>query len=685
MKGKKHGEQKETGYLRSNKSKESETAKGRKRSLTEDRTHEVEEPTLASKLNESSKQKRKRERFVTARMWISTLISTFFTDRGTIPDNIGNNVLITNNLYITKNHLTAIIQVIEMSEITPVSWTSDLIKYVKDQTQGVIVDITFKGQKYYPDITPSAMNSKEKTWHQMLDNPLMPESYVRRAARCLYTLDVARSGTRMDKQRIYIKIRAKDGAMLKRGLQATSTYLSSIQAKYKRIQSNIEEHLQYMTLMCDTKPQHLKDVAPVIFSTQTFAESMPSIQGANDQEGVLMGYDIISGYPYFINFMSTAAAKNIMIEALSGWGKTFMASYWLYPFYANGFNLALMDIKGNELNAITEALHGICLSMRPTSTHYINTYCWRVDEVFDGDFTAYANERFRMSKERMLCIIDFEEKLESQAEALLEEFLQYVYKSIGASATNVNTWSRTEQLNPYIIFDMFERYISNEIKLKYKDVVSQMIERLRIYMSRYGSKSHIYREAYSYMDILETRCLTFDFGMLEASSNNDRVMFHLHVMDMVAINDAYVSYKKKKHEWTVKLLEESQIVDDWLTKVYTREITLRRAQNQVTVLLGNSIAALAENPLSRPIIENLNILVLGSLNLSSRKYLKDEFGLNNYELEALEEIQTNPDMQRRFLLVNRMEPNATTAILEANVPEKVSQSPLFKVVDTEDN
>jgi hypothetical protein len=263
--------------------------------------------------------------------------------------------------------------------------------------------------------------------------------------------------------------------------------------------------------------------------------------------------------------------------------------------------------------------------------------------------------------------------------------LQYVYKSIGASATNVNTWSRTEQLNPYIIFDMFERYISNEIKLKYKDVVSQMIERLRIYMSRYGSKSHIYREAYSYMDILETRCLTFDFGMLEASSNNDRVMFHLHVMDMVAINDAYVSYKKKKHEWTVKLLEESQIVDDWLTKVYTREITLRRAQNQVTVLLGNSIAALAENPLSRPIIENLNILVLGSLNLSSRKYLKDEFGLNNYELEALEEIQTNPDMQRRFLLVNRMEPNATTAILEANVPEKVSQSPLFKVVDTEDN
>lgn len=642
------------------------------------------EETLAKKLHTEEKAKRKRERFVVTRMWISTLISKFFTDRGTIPDNIGNNVLITNNLYITKNHLIALLQVIEMSEVTPVSWTSDLVRYVKDQTNGVVVDITFKGQRYRPDITPSAMNSKEKTWHQTLDNPFMPESYVRRAARCLYTLDVARSGVNMYKERVYIKIGAKDGAQLKRGIQAASSYLSSIGAKHKRIQSNVEEHLQYMLMMCDKKPQHLKDVAPVIFSTQTFAESMPVIQGANDNEGVLMGYDTISGFPYFIDFMSTSAAKNIMIEALSGWGKTFMASYWLYPFYAVGFNLALMDIKGNELTAITEALHGVCLSMRPTSTHYINTFRWNPNEVFDGDLVTYANERFRMSKERMICICDLPEKEVSQAESLLEEFLQYVYRRVGASKENVNTWYRTNQLCPYVIFELFERYISNEIKVKYKDVVSKMLERLRIYMSREGSKSHIYRDAYDYLEVLDTKCLTFDFGILESSTSNDPVMFHLRVMDMIAINDEYVSYKKKHKEWTVKMLEESQVVDDWLTRVYTREMTLRRAQNQVTILLGNSIAALATNPLSKPIIENINILCLGSLNLSSRKFLKEEFGLKPAELSALEEIQVNSDMQRRFLLVNRMEPDATTAILEANVPEEVSQSSLFKVVDTID-
>ena len=644
----------------------------------------AKQKSVAEQLNSKAKEHRKRERFITTRMWISTLISYFFTDRGTIPDNIGNNILVTNNLYVTKNHLTAIILVTELSEATSVAWTSDLVRYVKDQTKGVVIDITMKGQRYHPDLTPSAMNSKERTWRDTLNNPFMPENYVRRAARCLYTLDVARTDKHMTKQRIYIKVRAKNGLQLRKGIEAVGTYFNSIGGQYKRLQSNIDEHIAYLTMMSDKRPKHLKDIPACIFSRQTFAESMPAIQGANDEKGVLMGFDNVSGFPYFVDFKATAAAKNIMIEALSGWGKSFLAGFWLYPFHADDFGLAIMDIKGNEFDAVTRALNGIKLSMRATSTHYINTFRWDPSEVFDGDTLMYAHERLRMSKERMLCICDLNERLTSQAESLLEEFLSYVYKSVGATAENVNTWSRTDKLNPYVIYDLFNHYISNEIKVKYSEVYSKMLERLRIYMSRDGSKSHIYRDAYSYKDVLNTKCLTFDFGILETSSNNDPVLFHLKVMDMVAINDEYVSYRKKRGLWTVKLLEESQVVDDWLTKIYVREITLRRSQNQVTILLGNSIAALADNPLSRPIIENINILALGSLNLSSRKFLRDEFGLKTAELEILEDIQVNPDMQRKFLLVNRMEKDATTAILEANVSEEVSQSKLFKVVDTVD-
>ena len=637
-------------------------------------------------LKERHKVKAKKEKHLVLRMWFSTLISKFFMDRGTIPDNIGNNVLVTNNVYTTKRYITALILVQEFSEATPMCWTSDIVKYVKDQAEGVVVDITMKGMRHYPDLTPTGVGSREKSWKSTLDNPQMPEEYVRRSARCLYSLDVARTGVYLYKYRVYIKVKAKDGAKLRKGIQACQTYLSQIGAKHKRIQSNLDEHLAYITLMSDKKPEHLKDVAPCIFSIQTLAESMPSTQGANDNEGVLMGYDNESGYPYFVDYKSTANAKNVMIEAGSGWGKTFIAGYWLYPFFANGFNLAIMDIKGNEFSALTEALHGITLSMRPTSTFYINTFRWNPNEVFNGDPVTYANEQFRRSKERMMLMADLEGTEESQCEALLEEFLRYVYVSYGAIVDNTNTWSRTKDLNPYVVFDLFERYLSNEIRAKYGTVATKTLERLRIYMSRSGSKAHIHRDELEYLKVLDTPCLTFDFGILESSqASSDRIMFRLHVLDMMTINDEYVSHKKRNKQWTVKLLEESQIVDDWLTRVYTREITLRRAQNQVTILLGNSVAALAANPLSRPMLENINIFCLGSLNKSSRNYMIEEFGLTQHETDILEQIQTNPAMARKFLLVNRMQAESTTAILEARVPEEVSQSNLFRVVDTEES
>ena len=72
------------------------------------------------------------------------------------------------------------------------------------------------------------------------------------------------------------------------------------------------------------------------------------------------------------------------------------------------------------------------------------------------------------------------------------------------------------------------------------------------------------------------------------------------------------------------------------------------------------------------------------MNKSSRKFLEEEFGLKEFEARALEEIQTNPAMGRKFLLINRMESESTTAILEASVPDDVSSSNLFRVVDVEE-
>lgn len=642
----------------------------------------VEDKSVASTLKTKNTVRRKRERFLALRMWTSTLLSKFFTDRGTIPDNIGNNILIENNVYVTKNHISALIHVAEMSEGTPVAWISDMMDFVKKQCDGVLIDVVIKNEPYYVNTSQGGLSSRIQTWQATLDNPLMPKDTVRRAARCLYTVDIVKSNTKMYKGRTYIRVMAKTNSRLTQGINCVMDYLNRIDASSKRISSDMDTHLAYVLMMSNKRPEHLRDVPGIIYSTQTIAESLPSTQGYNNTTGQFVGYDAISHYPYHIDFRRTANAKNVMIEAMSGFGKTYLVEWWLHPFYADGFCQCIMDIKGTEFTQYTQKVNGIILSLRATSTNYINSFAWYQEDLYGEPPASYASRCLRNAKEKMCIMSEMSGKDLALCEALLEEFLESLYVSIGASRENVSTWKRTHQLTPYVVYDAFVRYLSTEIIGKYGDVAKDLRSRLAIYMSRTGSSSHIFSNPLRYSDFINTRCLTFDFGIIEGESEQSPVMFKLHVLDMVTMNNAYVSHNKKRGRWTIKVLEESQIAADYLLKIYKDEITLRRAQNQITLLLGNSVSALAENPLSKPILENMNVLILGKLNRSSRQLLIKEFDLSDLHESYLEDIQTNPEMMYTFLLINRMEKNATTALLQTLAPASVTNSSTFKVVDT---
>lgn len=639
--------------------------------------------TLASQLKSVSKQKKKKERFIRSRMWFSTFIAAIYHDRGSIPDNIGNHLLIGNNIYITKNALNAVIMIKEMSTDTPIALISELIKTVKNKVPDVTIDFTMKNRRHHFDIHSNDLKSRINNWTATLEAPMIPDVHKRRAARLLYTVDIARSGEQLYRSQLYVIVRAKTGSQLNKGMEQACAYLSSIGAVYKVVKNDMKTHLDLLLLMSDHRSQTHKDFAANIMSRQTIAEILPDTQGMNDDKGTFLGIDQKMMGPYFINFRATAKAKNIILAAASGIGKTFLAQNWFTDMYATGFNMCIMDIKGTEFTAFTKATGGIILSMRPSSTYYVNT--WKLNkEEAASDPRVYFDERFNLSKETMMLLSDLPESLQSQGEALIEEFMQGLYLQIGVTGENINTWYRSAALTPYDVFDQFERFCSTDIRNKYTGVAERMLTRLRIYMSRNGSNSHMFRDAFNYMDILDTKVLTFDFGMLEAGTSTDQAMFKVRVLYMNLLNDQYVSYKYKHNEWTGKILEESGIAADYLIRLYAKDFMLRRSQNQVTVLLGNSVSSLASNPNAKGILENANILVLGALNKSSREYLTEEFGLDK-ECEELEDLFKNPDYAHTFLMVNRMQKDATTALLKAYVPPRVVEGKLFKIVDTEES
>lgn len=637
---------------------------------------------LASQMKKTAKQRNQKERFIIPRMWFSTFLAAFFRDRGNIPPNIGNNMLIGNNQFITKGALTAMILIVEMGADTPMGFIGELIDAVKSKVPEVAVDITIKAQRKDYNVNSSDMKSRIRTWELSLDSPGTTDSDKRRAARCLYTVDIVRQGEVMYKGHTYVLLRATRGTALQRGVDAASGYLSSIGASHKIIKNDMKRHMELALIMSDLRNSESKDIPAQIYSRQTLAEVLPTTQGLNDAYGTFLGIDRKMLGPYFINFRGTANAKNIVCAAGSGSGKTFLVQNWFLDMHADGYNMCIMDIKGTEFIAFTKAAGGIVLSMRPTSTFYVNTFKFDKTEAGD-DPRVYFDTRFSLSKETMMLLADLPPNMASQGEALVEEFMQAMYLEMGVSGDNPNTWFRTDFLDPYGVYDKFEGYCSWEIKNKYPEVATRMLTRLSIYMSRTGSSSHMFRDQFHYKDILDTKVLTFDFGMLGAGDSTDQAMFKVRVLYMSLLNDQYVAHKYAHGEWTGKVLEESGIAADYLIKLYAKDFMLRRAQNQVTILLGNSISSLVANDNAKGIMENANILVLGSLNKSSREYLINEFGLDK-ECDELEELVKNPDYMNTFLLVNRMQKDATTALLKSYVPEHVVKGSLFRVVDTID-
>lgn len=638
--------------------------------------------TTASELKRISRKARKKDRFIRTRMWLSTIIAALYRDRGTIPSNIGNNMMIGNNVYITKNALSAIILIKEMSADTPVAFTSELMQYVKNKVPDVTIDFSFKNTRHYYNTQSGDMKSRIRTWEATLDTPTISDASKRRAARLLYTVEVVKTGEQLYRSQLYVTVRSRTGQQLARGVEQACAYLSSIGAAFVVVKNDLKTHLDSLLLMSDTPSAVNRDFATNVMSRQTLAEVLPDTQGMNDLRGLFMGIDRRMLAPYFIDLRSSAKAKNILVEAASGSGKTFLVQNWFLDMYVTGYNMCIMDIKGTEFIAFTKAVGGTILSMRPSSTFYVNT--WKLNKrEANGDPRVYFDERFNLSKETMSILANLPDNMASQGDALIEEFLQSMYMQMGVTAENPNTWYRTDAVTPYYVFSQLERFCSTEVQRKYGVVADRVLSRLRIYMSPSGSSSHMFRDAYDYADILDAKVLTFDFGMLGSTGASDPAMFKVRVLYMNLLNDQFVAHKYSLGEWTGKVLEESGIAADYLIKLYAKDFMLRRSQNQVTILLGNSISSLANNPTAAGILENANILVLGSLSKSSRDYLVEEYGLEE-ECDELVQLSRDPEYENTFLLVNRMQKDATTALLKAFVPPRVVAGKLFKIVDTED-
>lgn len=626
----------------------------------------VKKTTGAERVKTANRKRQKREHFERLRMWISVLASMTMKDRGKIPDDIGDNILISNNMYTTKLYMTSIIRIVELSLDTPVTLMGCIRDALRKQKVNCIVDYTLKNEYFEVRLKDAGLRSRIEGWENSLESDLSTQRMKERAARCLYTVEVAASGEPLFKTRMYVQVGAKTGHDLEAAEKVIYNYLSKIGCTYMPVYSDVQKTLEYISIISDRRDQDIKDVTPIVTSYRTMAEMFPNCGSFNDIKGYWLGINILNGLHYFIDCSTITSARNFYVVAPSGVGKTVIAENFAQSALEQGAAGCFMDIKGNEYNNLVNSVGGYVVSLRQTSTEYINTWVMNKDDVDDNGAEAYFNSRYAFSKLQMTVLSGLTGRdVLNELEELLDNFHDAMYVSLGVIPDNRNSWQRTVNLNPYVVFEMFLEYMTIEMRQKYS-FAKQMLGNLRIYMSREGSKSYVFKREFDYAPILKSRAISFDFGILSEGGDTHDVdinLFKLKFLYMRRLNSEFVTANYTQGRRTLKILEESQIVTSDILKMYVEEYTLRRSQMQDTLLLGNSVSALMDKELAKPIIENTRCLLIGQLGKEAREKVVEEFGIQH--LSDLAKIPgSKAEYQNTFLVVNMMQDKKNYPIIK---------------------
>lgn len=646
---------------------------------------------MAEKLNKSDIEKiskniqqkarvtARKERFLKFRMWINTFISMFSNDKGNIPSDIGNRMFIGNNLLVTKNYMTAIFIIEAFPDIVPISYTSYLIRLLKEEVQGITVDIMISNKNFSIDLKDYTLEKRVEGWKTRLEKGEESSSSLHRIARLLHSYNVLLKAKKIYQSKVFIYVRAKDAIILNNACNWLESFFLSEGIEATRIKSNLKSYLDYSLLMSHNRDKKYDDIPSIVNTPDTLADLLPYTQGYNDIDGIFLGINKRNNAPYFLNIEATTAAKNIYIYGLSGKGKTFMVLNWMLDAFACGHSIFAFDIKGNEIGNLTKSCGGKILSV----LSYINTFKLSPKAIKKNQSpSSYFKERMKVSLEILIIVANLSNESKPKAHGLLEEFLKSLYINKGVQEDNVNTWFRTDNLDIFEVYRQFKRYLSPYIKEKYKKILDKILISFSIYLSENGSGSDIFKTQYSIEEVINSKFITVDFGMLTDINRPDKVVNELRMKFTEIILNEFIYKNFKNGIHTMVVLEESQYVSDEIMRIYSRLFSMGRSMGLMSCMLGNSIRTITEQKNAKSIIDNINMVVIGKGNIDSKDELIHTFDLSD-EKETIENIfSNNKSYERTFLLVNRINNDSQNAEIRVFVPDSAINSKVLKTLDT---
>lgn len=665
-------------------------------------------------LSEKQKAKNKKYRNLTFKMYSYKIFNWLL--QGALdkrdPNLTGSQIQIGYSSVITKATITRYYSISYLPEETPVALYNHIKQAFNNANYWVKVSMQMSNRPFFVDLSKAGIQLKLLRWSQQLDEAKQGNETgeVEGADGSTYVTDIGQSNQHKFIKRMFrsyfkirdnnrhlnettfiVKVQTRDEADMFIANETVIDMLDKYNLDYKPMTGKLLDFLRTFSIVSKQRKVSYNSTPRVLLTNRDLADLTPVKQGKIGWWGIFFGIDKFSGCSVWIDLMRSSDAKNILVTAITGFGKSFYLSFQLMFHKAVGNRIFIQDYKGNEFVDFTKSVGGLVVSQTPSKTSYINK--WRIPT--SGD---YSNEELRamytesvgLSMIEFMTIVDPRPDEKKAATQIFNDFQRFVHDKVGLEPNNVSTYYKTEQITPEFLYECYESFSGPQsagiIDMYGHRLLLTIKNDLYNYWHRNGSRHELFENEINMDEVLSADVVCFDFGMNTVTENSvPENELKLKQLNYETVSSRYTSYNKRKELTTVKVTEEIQSADEDLLKFTAADIAKGRSKNMINYILGNSSGVLfQDNRYSKTIRDGINIMILGKMHESSMSDYIKEFRLEDVR-EDLERISTKKEYKRCFLLHCTMTEEPITTVVQMVATPEVAESSYFRTVDHEGN
>lgn len=377
-----------------------------------------------------------------------------------------------------------------------------------------------------------------------------------------------------------------------------------------------------------------------------------------DKYGVYHGVDVQSKDVLVFDFAKGSGAKNILLTAAAGEGKSNYAKM-LYTFYhpLPQYATIIYDYEGSEYTPLGRLTKATFVGLGVSDGRYVNTMVigrLTGDKEIDSELKIEA----MTATERIFnVLVDEVNGMTRQELALFSDCLNEVYRDFGVT-DDPQTWHKSEDCTFFHIYAKLLKMKDNpDVVREYgENAILDFIIALKPYFEKGGIRTHWFKTPISVQELLDSRNIIFKFGM----GGQDEAMIDTKYLALRQLFASYItmlvtSKNKARGLRTVIFLEELQ---RYLKHRFSGEIVAAISSggrklgviayyitNAPSEFMGHAKNEDSDDPISSNVsivLSNITFPIIGALWRHDVDTLIDYFNLENargvlYQLSDIKE------------------------------------------------